>query len=147
MKELFQADTIAVGLKAKNKEQVIDEMVALLDRAGTLRDAAAYKEAIYAREELSSTGIGFGIAIPHDKSSAVREARVAVGISADGIDYSGGSMDKVRLVFMIAVQATDNDLHLRTLASLSRRLIDPVFRNHLAVCEDPKAVLQLLRAV
>ena len=65
MAKLFQEDTISTDLQAKDREQVIDEMIALLDRAGDLRDAAAYKEAIYAREELSSTGIGFGIAIPH----------------------------------------------------------------------------------
>ncbi len=147
MAKLFQEDTISTDLQAKDREQVIDEMIALLDRAGVLRDAAAYKEAIYAREELSSTGIGFGIAIPHAKCPAVREARVAVGISRQGIDYGGESTEKVRLVFMIAVQDTDDDLHLRTLASLSRRLIDPVFRNRLSGCREPEEVLQLLQEI
>ena len=147
MAKLFQEDTISTDLQAKDREQVIDEMIALLDRAGVLRDAAAYKEAIYAREELSSTGIGFGIAIPHAKCLAVREARVAVGISRQGINYGGESTEKVRLVFMIAVQDTDDDLHLRTLASLSRRLIDPVFRNRLSGCREPEEVLQLLQEI
>ena len=147
MAKLFQEDTISTDLQAKDREQVIDEMIALLDRAGVLRDAAAYKEAIYAREELSSTGIGFGIAIPHAKCPAVREARVAVGISRQGIDYGGESTEKVRLVFMIAVQDTDDDLHLRTLASLSRRLIDPVFRNRLSGCRKSEEVLQLLQEI
>ena len=147
MQNLFKEDTISVDLQARDKGQVIDEMIRLLAGAGVLTDAAAYKEAIYAREALSSTGIGFGIAIPHAKCPAVREARVAVGISREGIDYGGESNEKVRLVFMIAVRDTDDDLQLRTLASLSRRLIDPVFRNHLSACQTSQEVLALLQEV
>lgn len=147
MNGLFQENTILVDLQAADKDQVIDEMVHLLDQAGILCDAGLYKKAIYAREALSSTGIGFGIAIPHAKCSAVTEARVAVGISRKGITYSEEESAKVHLVFMIAVRDTDDDLHLRTLASLSRRLIDPVFRNHLSACHDSCEVLRILQEI
>jgi fructose-specific phosphotransferase system IIA component len=147
MINIFQENTILADLQATTREQVIDEMIQLLNQAGVLSDAAAYKKAIYAREKLSSTGIGFGIAIPHAKCSAVSEARVAVGISRQGIDYGDEENEKVRLVFMIAVGDADDDLHLRTLASLSRRLIDPVFRNHLSACCNSSEILHILHDI
>ena len=87
MDKIFAANTITLDIKAKNKEQVIDEMIDLLDKDGVLTNAALYKAAIYERENLSTTGIGFGIAIPHAKTSAVKTARVAVGIAKEGVDY------------------------------------------------------------
>lgn len=147
MDKIFAANTITLDIKAKNKEQVIDEMIDLLDKDGVLTDAALYKAAIYERENLSTTGIGFGIAIPHAKTSAVKTARVAVGIAKEGVDYGSDDGEKVQLLFMIAAQNTDDNLHLQTLAKLSRKLIDPVFRNRLLNSDDKEDVLSVLSEI
>ena len=69
--ELLTRDTIHLNIESKEKENVIDEMVTVLDKAGRLNDREAYKAAILNRESQSSTGIGEGIAIPHAKTASV----------------------------------------------------------------------------
>lgn len=146
-KVLFDINTIKLDIKAKTKDEVINEMIDLLENDYILNDREMYKEAIYAREEMSTTGIGFSIAIPHAKTSAVNNPRVAFGLSKDGVDYGSEDGEKVNLIFMIAVSDADTNLHVQTLAKLSRKLINPVFRNNLMHCNTKKEVLALLEAI
>lgn len=145
--ELFSVEAIDLDVTARDKQSVLDYMVNVLDKAGKLNDARAYRQEIENREQLSTTGIGFGIAIPHAKTAAVKEAHVAVGISKNGIDYGSEDGSKVHLVFMIAATADDSDLHLRMLASLARKLIDPVYRQKLLDCRTKPEVLDLLKEI
>lgn len=145
--ELFSVEAIDLDVTARDKQSVLDYMVNVLDKAGKLNDTKAYRQEIENREQLSTTGIGFGIAIPHAKTAAVKEAHVAVGISKDGIDYGSEDGSKVHLVFMIAATADDSDLHLRMLASLARKLIDPVYRQRLLDCHTKLEVLDLLKEI
>lgn len=85
--ELLTKHTIKLNIESKEKENVIDEMVTVLDKAGKLNDRQAYKEAILNRESQSSTGIGEGIAIPHAKTASVINPAIAFGRSKDGVDY------------------------------------------------------------
>lgn len=85
--QLLSKETINVHLTSVNKQDVIDELVSQLDGANKLADRAAFTAAILKREEQSTTGIGEGIAIPHAKTKAVREAAIAFGKSVNGIDY------------------------------------------------------------
>ncbi|MDF2564586.1 MAG: system, fructose family, component [Massilibacillus sp.] len=144
---LFDINTIKLDVKAKTKDEVINEMIDLLDNDHILKDREMYKKSIYVREEMSTTGIGFGIAIPHAKTSAVNKPRVAFGLSKEGVDYDSEDGERVNLIFMIAVSDTDNNLHVQTLAKLSRKLINPVFRNNLMQCKTKKEVLVLLEAI
>lgn len=144
---LFDANTICLGVKAKTKDEAIAEMIDLLEKDQILNDRAAYTEAIYAREALSTTGIGFGIAIPHAKTSSVNKPRVAFGLSKEGINYGSEDGEKVNLIFMIAACDTDSNLHMQMLAKLSRKLINPVFRNNLLQCTEKEQVLTLLAAI
>ena len=145
--DLFSVEAIDLNVPALDKESVLDYMAEILNRAGKLNDVQLYRQEIANREKLSTTGIGFGIAIPHAKTAAVKEAHVAVGISKDGIDYGSEDGSKVHLVFMIAATAEDSDLHLRMLASLARKLIDPVYRQKLIDCHTKAEVLDLLKEI
>lgn len=142
--ELFELGAICLDLKAKTKDEALDEMIALLSASGTLADSAAYKQAILAREAQSPTGIGFGIAIPHAKSAAVKKPLVAFGVSKNGVDFGGGPAN---LIFMIAASNDAGDLHLQTLAKLSRKLINPVFRESLLQTPDKESALLTLRGI
>lgn len=144
---LFDVNTICLDIKAKTKDEVIAEMIDLLERDQVLNDRAIYTAAIYAREALSTTGIGFGIAIPHAKTGAVNKPRVAFGLSKEGVDYGSEDGEKVNLIFMIAASDADSNLHLETLAKLSRKLINPVFRSTLIQCTDKAEVMELLAAI
>ena len=100
--DLLSKESIKLNLSSKTKPDVIDEMVDLVDASGNLNNKAEYKEAILAREELSTTAVGEGIAIPHAKTKAVKKACLAAGITKDGIDYEAFDGSLSNLFFMIA---------------------------------------------
>lgn len=127
--KLIKENTIELNIIAKDKEAIINEMIELLVKDGVITDKDKFREDIYYRESLSNTGIGFGIAIPHAKSKFVKEPRIAVGVIKEGVDYGSIDGNPVNIIFMIAVNDSQNDLHLRALANLSRKLMHEEFRN------------------
>ncbi len=142
---LFKTKAVTLDLKGKTKDRVIDEMVALLDDSGALSDPEAYQHEIWKREKESTTGIGMGIAIPHAKTSAVRQPMVAVGISKDGFDYESLDGKPVHLIFMIAAGGNDGDLHLKILSELSKKLMHQEFVAAILGCSSKKELVDLLR--
>jgi fructose PTS system EIIBC or EIIC component len=142
--DLLTKETIILHLKAKTKEEVIDELVAKLKDAEVLADAQAFKEAIWAREAQSTTGVGDGIAIPHAKTAAVKRPAVAFGRSKAGIDYDALDGKPSRLFFMIAAPEGANNTHLEALARLSSMLMDASFRAWLESASNEEEVLRLI---
>lgn len=136
--------TINLDLKVENKNDVINQLVELLDFAGKLNNKEKFKEEILKRENLSSTGIGEGIAIPHGKTSAVKEASLALGIVKNGVDYDSLDGEPVHIVFMIAAGESANADHLETLSKLSVLLMNPEFKNSLLSLKTPSEVLDLI---
>ena len=129
--DLLSKESIKLNLSSKTKPDVIDEMVDLVDASGNLNNKAEYKEAILAREELSTTAVGEGIAIPHAKTKAVKKACLAAGIIKDGIDYEAFDGSLSNLFFMIAAPDGANNTHLEVLSRLSTILMDEEFKNSL----------------
>ncbi|MEU4967542.1 fructose-specific PTS transporter subunit EIIC [Streptomyces smyrnaeus] len=142
------ADTVSEQLAADDKEAGIREMAALLDRSGKVTDSTALVRAALAREEQGTTGLGEEIAIPHAKTDAVTAPVVGFARSAEGIEWGALDGTKARLVFMIAVpEAAAGDEHLRILALLSRKLMDPAFRTRLLEAPGKEAVLDALAEI
>ncbi|MFC5712830.1 fructose-specific PTS transporter subunit EIIC [Thalassorhabdus alkalitolerans] len=139
--ELLKADTIQLDLQSSSKEEVIDELIGTLDKAGRLHDPKGYKEAIVAREEQSSTGIGEGVAIPHAKTSAVKTPAIAFGRSQSGLDYDSLDGQPAHLFFMIAASEGANQTHLETLSRLSTLLMDQDFRAILLEASTKEEIL------
>lgn len=140
--------TVKVGLDARDKEAAIREMADLLARTGKVADVDELVATALRREEQGTTGLGEEIAIPHAKTDAVTAPVVGFARSDEGIEW--GSLDgtKAKLVFMISVpEAAAGDEHLRILALLSRKLMDPGFRERLATAPDERAVLGVLSEV
>ncbi|GAA2722766.1 MULTISPECIES: fructose-specific PTS transporter subunit EIIC [Streptomyces] len=140
--------TVRPELAAGTKEEAVRELAGLLAASGEVRDTEELIRAVRAREEVGTTGLGEEIAVPHAKTSAVTAPVVAFGRSARGIEW--GSMDgtRARLVFMIAVPDGDAaDEHLRILAKLAQRLLDPDFRERLLAAADVDEILRVLAEV
>lgn len=142
--QLLSIDTIKLNLKAETKSEVINELVDVLYKADKLNDKELYKAEILKRESQSSTGIGEGIAIPHGKTSAVKEAALALGIYPDGVDFDSLDGAPVNIAFMIAAPQGANNEHLETLSRLSVLLMNPDFKNQLLESKKPQDVLDLL---
>jgi PTS system fructose-specific IIC component len=141
--DLLLKDAMIMDLQATDKKGAIDEMVAKLYEVGRISDIATYKDGILAREAQTSTGLGDGIAMPHAKNAAVKEATVLFAKSKSGVDYEALDGQPTYLFFMIAAPEGANDTHLQALAALSRLLIDADFVAKLKSATTSDAVQQL----
>ncbi len=140
--ELFSRQATAVNVKAKNKEQVIDKLVDLQFTHGNITDKAAYKKAIYAREEEFSTYVGNGIVVPHAKTDVVTTPSLAVVRLAEPIQYNPDDDDKSDLFFMIAAPM-NGSLHVDILARMMTLLADDGFVEKVRKADSEKALLEL----
>ena len=144
LKELIKESTIKLELESRDKDSVLNEMIKLLVDDNVVTNIKKFKKDILARESLSNTGIGFGIAIPHAKSKAVKEPRIAIGLTKKGLDYGSIDGQDVNMVFMIAVNDEQSDLHLRALANLSRKLMHEEFRENILNAKSKKEIIDIL---
>ena len=142
--DLLHKEGINLNFNPSSKEECINELVNLMDKTGNLKNKAEFKKAIIAREELSTTGIGDGIAIPHGKTNAVKKASLAAAICKNGVDYDSLDGAPTKLFFMIAVPDNSDNLHLEVLARLSTILMDENFRSKLIDCKDKDEFLKLI---
>ncbi|MFC4076818.1 PTS sugar transporter subunit IIA [Salinithrix halophila] len=145
LSDLLTEDVMVLDLQGSSQEAVMDELLATLDKAGFLSDRNTYKKDLYERESYGSTGFGFGIAIPHGKSSGVRELGIAFGRQPAGIDWDSLDGEPVNLVFMIAAPVGQaGDQHLHILQALSRKLLDDAFRAALLKADTKGKVKELM---
>ena len=142
--DLIDKNSIKLNLVSTNKLDVVDELVDLVYKSGNLNNKDEYKKAILAREELSTTAIGEGVAIPHAKNKSVNKASLALGISKEGIDYEAFDDSLSHLFFMIAAPDGANDTHLEVLSRLSTILMDEDFRNELINASSVDELLNLI---
>ena len=142
--DLIDKNSIKLNLVSTNKLDVVDELVDLVYKSGNLNNKDEYKKAILAREELSTTAIGEGVAIPHAKNKSVNKASLALGISKEGIDYEAFDDSLSHLFFMIAAPDGANNTHLEVLSRLSTILMDEDFRNELINASSVDELLNLI---
>lgn len=146
--DLLDKSYIELNLKGTNKQEVIAELSGLLLSGGVLADQSKYEDAVLAREEEASTGIGFGIAIPHGKSEGVAKPAIALGIKREGLDWESIDDEEVTIIFMLAVpQHQPGNEHLKVLQQLSRKLVDDDFRAALSAARDKDEIYALVSQV
>ena len=145
------ADFVNVGairadLSAENKPSVIQELVQSLVDANAIRgdDRDSIVKAILKREELGSTGIGRGVAVPHTKHPSVDQLVGTVGVSAEGVDFNSLDGEKVQLFFLLISPPDRPGDHLRALENISRQLRDDTFCRFLKQSKTPEDIQQLL---
>jgi len=139
-------DAILPELKATDKQGVIREMVqSLVDTGGIEKeDYEGIVKAIFRREELGSTGIGRGVAIPHEKHPSVKRHVGAVAISAEGIDFDSLDGEVVHLFVMTLSPTDDPGGHLRVMCHLTERLKNDTFCQSLKQSKTREAIFALL---
>ena len=142
---LVNSNLIELKINGNNKETAIRELAKLIDNENRLNDYDDYIEEVLRRESLISTGIGYGIAIPHGKCKAVKVPTVAFGRLCSEIEWESLDDKPIKIIFLLAVpeSCASND-HLKILAALSRKLMYEDFRNQLLEIDDKDKLLQLL---
>lgn len=141
IQDVLRKDVMLLDLQATSKEAVIDEMIASLVEKGYVTDFDVFKTGIMNREAQTTTGLGDGIAMPHAKNAAVKEATVLFAKSNKGVDYASLDGQPTDLFFMIAAPEGANDTHLAALAELSKYLMKAGFADRLRVATNPEEVI------
>jgi fructose-specific PTS system IIA-like component len=156
---IIDAELVMINADARTKIEAIHELVCLVGAAGRTGDLHTVENAVWAREDTYSTGLGFGFAIPHCKSNAVRSPTIAVLKPAAPIDWNSTDGEPVRVVMLLAIPAggscgaAEDDvskqaakMHMQVLAKLSRNLMHEEFRERLMQAVEPEAVVAAVQS-
>ena len=144
--DLLKPQSILLNAAPVTKADAIYILGDLMDKSGNLSDKAEYLQAVFAREESGSTGLGDGIATPHAKSTGVKEAGLAAMVVPNGVDFDALDGQPSRLFFMIAAPEDAADTHIEVLSKLATMVIDPDFKNALIQATTVDRFLELITA-
>jgi fructose-specific phosphotransferase system IIA component len=140
---MLQPSCVKVPLAGAEKKAVITELIDTLDSAKLLLNKDVALQAVLSREQVRSTGIGSGIAIPHGKCTAVKELVIALGIAAQPIDFDSVDNKPVSIVILLLSPLDQTGPHIQALARISRLMLDEAFRNKLQKATSPNEVCEL----
>jgi multiphosphoryl transfer protein len=144
---LVDPELVVLESDSATKEEVIAEIANGFFAAERCDDPQAVEEAVWAREAVYATGLGHGFAVPHCRTDAVTADSIGVVRLAQPIPWQSLDEEPVRCVILLAIRASDaEEVHLRILALLARRLMHAEFREHMLGAPDREAVLQCLHA-
>lgn len=141
--DLLKKEAIELGASVSTKNEAIDKLISLHEKAGNLNDVQAYKAAILERENQGSTAIGEGIAVPHAKSESVKVPGLSAITLPNGVDYGAPDGKASDILFMIAAPL-DGDLHLEILSRLMVMLMEPEFCADLRKAATADEFLQII---
>ncbi len=142
--ELLSRSAVVLELKEKEKDAVIKELAAPLLATGLITDEKEFIQAILRRENLESTGIGFGVAIPHARTNSVTTIILALGRSATGVDFNSLDGKPSHLIFLIAAPEAMKREYIWTLAKLSSLMRRSDVRNGLLKAQTVEEVFSII---
>jgi PTS system nitrogen regulatory IIA component len=143
--DFLSVDSVKLTIESKNKKDVIKELVEVLVKSGKVKDKKKMIQTLMEREELGSTGIGQGIAIPHGKSDTVSDLAAAFGVSADGVSFDSLDGEPVNIFFLLVAPEGAAGAHLKALARISSLLKDKYFRKSLLSAQSPEEVIKIIQ--
>lgn len=141
---ILRPSCIKVPVESRDKRSVITELVDLLDTNRLLLDRDVALQAVLAREQIRSTGIGGRIAIPHGKCKAVNELVMALGIAHQPIDFESIDGKAVTIIIVLVSPADQTGPHIQALAAISRLMLDEEFKEKLEKAASANEVYELL---
>lgn len=144
-RSLLDPELITIGSDSTSREEVIKEIVDAFYAAGRTDDPLAVEEAIWAREEVYSTGLGHGFAIPHCKTDAVTANSIGVVRLKQPVEWESVDDQPVQYVILLAIRESDaKDAHMKVFSTLARRLVHEEFRERLLAACNREAILACL---
>ncbi len=146
LSELIQEDVVKVGLGARDKWEAIEELVDVLVAAHEIRqnDRSTVIEAVFARERSFSTGLKYGLAVPHGSVDCVTDIIAALGTSATGIPFESADDAPARLVILLVIPKGKFQQHVRTLAGVSRLATRQELRDRVLAADAPVQVIEAI---
>lgn len=142
--DYMSLELISLDLKATNKMGALKELNDLLNKSGKLNNEEKCLEALVNRENLGSTGIGKGVAIPHAKTEYANDLTIAFGLSKTGVEFNAVDEEKVNIFFVFASPMKNSKTYLKILARISRLIRNEDFRKKLLNAQVPSDILDLI---
>jgi PTS system fructose-specific IIC component len=144
LKSVLNRDMVALHLKGRDKEGIVDELLAVAARSGRIADIPAARKAVLERERRMSTGMKHGIAIPHGKTEAVKDLVACIGIADEGVDFDALDREDCRIFIMTLSPADKTGPHLQFLAEVSLLFRSEEKRAAILAAKAPEDVLAVL---
>jgi PTS system fructose-specific IIC component len=142
--DLLSEGTITTSLMHRDKQGIIEELLDLAMKTGKIKDREAVLKSIMDREQLMSTGLEKGIAIPHAKTMAADGMVMALGISKEGLDFQSADGQTSHLFFLLAAPSTAAGPNVQVLAQIARLTMNTAFRDSLKDAASPKAAFDII---
>ena len=143
--DLISRDIVKVPLTADNKPAVLRELLQVLKDAGKVDDIDVALEAVHKREDMGSTGLERGIAVPHAKTDSVNDLTISIGISPSGIDFNSIDGKPSHLFFMMLAPPNQSGPHIEALAEIAKLSRSSAFINTLISARTADEVVDLFR--
>lgn len=144
--DILSGKSVIVGLKGQTKREILEELVDALEVGDKITDRDKVLEAVLYREEIMSTGIGHGIAIPHGKSEYAMSLGGVLGIKSEGINFDALDGKKTYIFFLLVSPLEVSGPHIKALARISRVLKGEDFRQRLIDIRDREEALAIIEA-
>jgi fructose-specific phosphotransferase system IIA component len=141
--EILDKDFI-IDIKSDDKEGALKELIEVICKSDKIDDCKSFSKAIFAREKLMSTGIGYGIAIPHVRLKSVKDFVIALGRKPEGVKYESIDDKPVQLIFMIGASDSQDKEYIKLLSRLVLRLKNKKFVEQLLSARDSQEVYELI---
>ncbi len=145
LSDLLNKETITISLSHQDKQGVIEELLDLALKTGKISDRSVALKAIIERENLMSTGLERGVAVPHAKSKAVNDLTMALGISKEGIDFQSADGKPSHLFFLLLAPETAAGPNIKILAQIARLTSSPNFCEALKKASSSQEVLETIQ--
>ena len=144
LRDILTEDDIQIPLTATSKNEIIKEMVEILFTNKKIQEKEKISQALFEREELMSTGVGDGVAIPHAKAEGITKISAVFGLTKDDVDFQSLDSKPVRIIFLLIGPINQPGPHLKALSRISRLLHQAEFRKKLILSGNPKEALRTI---
>jgi nitrogen PTS system EIIA component len=142
--DLIRRDMVMPALQATDKRGILEELAHYMGGRHPRIDRATLSRVLIEREQLASTAIGEGVAIPHGKLAAVGEIVACLGRAPNGVDFDSMDGQPTFLFFVLVAPESSTGAHLKALARISRVFKDPEFRRRLLAAPDAEAMYHVV---
>ncbi|TYP94936.1 PTS system, fructose-specific IIA component [Fodinibius salinus] len=142
---LLDSQTVFPALHAKDKAEILDKLISSLQNNVSNGEVEKIREAVMERENIMSTGVGKGLAIPHGKAPGIQETYAAFAMLDEPVDYESIDDEPVNMVFLLVGPQSSNSLHIKLLSRISRLMNNSSFREQLRGCSSADEIIDLFK--
>ena len=142
--ELISEDYI-LDIKSDNKKDALNELLEVISKNERITDKSTFAREIFKREKLMSTGIGYGIAVPHARHKSVKDFVIAIGRKIEGLEYESIDDKPVKLIFLIGASDKQDKDYIRLLSRLVLRLKNKEFVDKILTAENPSEIYNIIK--